>query len=70
MRELLPVRNLRRVIPRMCGTCAHGTFDDGSFVCQRQNGPIFDAGDRTELLHVCDLWQNGVRGWSRSANTD
>lgn len=52
---LLPVKDLRRVKVRCCGTCRYGNHDGtGSFVCNRQGGPIWDSGDGYEWEHVCD----------------
>lgn len=51
-----PVRNLRRVLPHICGACRYGRYDNGSFVCARVNGPSWDAGDGWEWLHTCDGW--------------
>lgn len=51
-----PVRNLRRVLPHVCGVCHFGRYDEGSFVCARIDGPSWDAGDGWEYLHTCDYW--------------
>ena len=30
--------------------------------CQRPDGPVFDTGDRGDLLTVCDMWRAGSGG--------
>lgn len=54
--ELKPPKNLRLVIVRCCDTCKSGSYDDGSFICARPDGPVWSAGDKTELVYVCDYW--------------
>lgn len=56
-KHLSPARNLRRVIVRCCGTCQYGKYDNGWFLCSRENGLETDAGDKLEYIHVCDLWR-------------
>lgn len=54
--NILPPLNLHVTTMKVCSTCKHGTWDDGSFVCRRPFGPIWDAGDREEERHVCNRW--------------
>jgi len=53
---LKPASNVRRVIPRVCATCAYGRIEDGAFFCLRQDGYGVDAGDLTQWLTVCDRY--------------
>lgn len=55
--KLLPVVNLRIVMPRVCATCKHGGNEgEGSFVCHRPEGPVWDIGDGFHWLRVCDRY--------------
>lgn len=68
--DLKPPRNLRRVDPRCCNTCALGYFVDGVFECRRPGGPVWDAGDREFDYHVCDGWQSAWKAFISHARGD
>jgi hypothetical protein len=54
-----PVRNVRRVDPRCCMTCAYLKFDgDGMAFCRRPNGPEWDVADQMYLYTVCNMWRS------------
>lgn len=56
-RPSLPVSNLRRRIPRVCGHCRFLTYPgDGTSKCTLPNGPQWDSGDGYEWMYVCDLF--------------
>jgi hypothetical protein len=54
---LKPAKNVRKVIPRVCATCAYGTIEDGGFFCWRQDGYSCDAGDMFHWFRVCDRYK-------------
>jgi hypothetical protein len=63
-RKLLPARNIRRVVPRVCASCLYGSYTDGGFSCIRRteeldtirDGYACDIGDMEHYYHTCDLW--------------
>jgi len=57
--KLLPARNIRPVLPRVCATCSYGTIEDGAFECARQGGYANYVGDMRHWTHVRDRWKQG-----------
>lgn len=55
--RLSPVRDLRTRRFRACSNCDLGRFVEGSFVCRRPGGPIWDAGDLYHYEYVCSGWR-------------
>lgn len=53
-KRLTPAKGRRRVLPRVCATCAYGRVMNGSFECLRAGGWHNDVGDMEHWLHVCD----------------
>ena len=44
-------------MPRVCASCRHGDYDgDGSYVCVRPDGPVFDTGSGEHWMRVCDRY--------------
>lgn len=59
---LLPAKDVRAIIPRVCATCAYGRTINGTFDCLREGGHSCDVGDLEHWLHVCDGYKIG--NWS------
>ena len=57
-RKVAPALNVRRVERRVCATCYFGLYVSGSLECQRDNGPVLDAGDMLQWQTTCDRWRN------------
>lgn len=55
--KLKPVREIKKVVPRVCATCKFGEIDNGAFFCHRDNGYCCDAGDMTHWFRVCDRYK-------------
>lgn len=55
-----PPKNVRRITPKVCGTCASFYHEgNGYSYCNRINGPGFDTGDGDYWLMTCDRWRKG-----------
>lgn len=56
MIETKPPRNMRREMPRVCGTCRHFIADNYGEADCALGDVIFDLGDGNQWLTTCDRW--------------
>lgn len=54
---LKPPKNIKSVVPRVCGTCSFFVYEnEGWSQCRRPDGPTFDTGDGYYWYTTCDKY--------------
>lgn len=54
---LMPAKNMKRVIPRVCSTCDQGSIDGTCFVCQRPDGLNCEILTFRHIMTTCDCYK-------------